>query len=344
MKNSTINAPDTEIHSAVEGTEPKVSVVIPTYNRPDMVCRAIESVRAQTYLDWELIVVDDCSPDDGLTEVAVDAIGDPRIRYSRNEVNRKLPGSRNAGARLARGNYIAFLDDDDEWLPEKLERQVAVFENSDNARLGAVISWIYHIDEIGQYFALGQERFDGDIYEKLLGTTDLTTTGSCLMISRSVLDSDIYHDDTFAAYEDYDYLIRISKYFDVATVDLPLVLKHEDFEGFRVWSSETKLAGEHRILDKYSNELSTRRSALAKKLSTLAVTYARANKREETMHYALATVRTRPINPSYWLLVGAALLGVRPFATLHPIVGSRDRLARIKRRFKRMTGSDVHRG
>lgn len=98
---------------------PTVSVVIPTYNRAHLVGRAIQSVLNQTYQDFEIIVVDDGSTDN--TEEVVKSFNDPRIRYIRHDQNRGGSAARNTGIKMARGEYIAFQDSDDEWLPEKLE-------------------------------------------------------------------------------------------------------------------------------------------------------------------------------------------------------------------------------
>jgi len=101
---------------------PEVSVIIPTYNRAQCIKRAIQSVIDQTFRDVEIIVVDDGSTDD--TEESVKSISDQRISYIRCEMNRGSGAARNEGLKVAQGNYIAFLDSDDEWLPAKLSRQV----------------------------------------------------------------------------------------------------------------------------------------------------------------------------------------------------------------------------
>jgi glycosyltransferase involved in cell wall biosynthesis len=104
---------------------PRVSVIIPTYNRADMVGDAIQSVLDQTYSDWELIVVDDGSTDN--TGDVVARYEDERIRHI-HQANRKLPGARNTGIRAAHGELIAFLDSDDLFLPRKLAQQVAFLD------------------------------------------------------------------------------------------------------------------------------------------------------------------------------------------------------------------------
>jgi Glycosyl transferase family 2 len=112
-------------------TPPAVSVILPTYQRRDWVCRAVRSVFAQRYSDWELIVVDDGSTDG--TGEALRAFG-PRLRYLWQE-NRGVSAARNAGLRLARGEIVAFLDSDDRWLPDHLETVVAVLERRPDAVL-----------------------------------------------------------------------------------------------------------------------------------------------------------------------------------------------------------------
>jgi len=108
------------------GSVPKVSVVIPTRNRAGLVCQAVESVFRQTYRDFELIVIDDASTDE--TRPALSEFGD-RIRYIYCS-KQGASGARNQGVKAARGSLIAFLDADDIWMPDKLERQVSVLENA----------------------------------------------------------------------------------------------------------------------------------------------------------------------------------------------------------------------
>ncbi len=100
-----------------------VSIIMPSYNTGNYIAETIRSVQAQTYENWELIIVDDCSTDD--TDQVVSGFDDSRIRYFKNEVNSGAAVSRNRALREAKGRWIAFLDSDDLWLPEKLERQLA---------------------------------------------------------------------------------------------------------------------------------------------------------------------------------------------------------------------------
>lgn len=103
-----------------------VSVIMPTYNCGRFIAESIRSVIAQTYTNWELIIVDDCSTDDTAERVA--GFDDPRISYQRNTRNMGAALTRNKALREAQGRYIAFLDADDVWAPEKLTRQIAFME------------------------------------------------------------------------------------------------------------------------------------------------------------------------------------------------------------------------
>ena len=113
---------------------PLVSIITPCYNAAPFISQAIESVLAQSFGDWEMIIVDDCSSDDSLSIIQKYARIDSRIRYLRTD---KPSGSptlpRNMGIKEAKGRYIAFLDSDDIWLPNKLSDQLKVFEKSEVA-------------------------------------------------------------------------------------------------------------------------------------------------------------------------------------------------------------------
>jgi len=102
--------------------QPLVSVVIPTYNRGHTIGGAIDSVMQQSLTDLEIIVIDDCSTDN--TAAVIHSLSSQQVRYYRNDVNLRGGGSRNKGVTLARGKFIAFLDSDDEWTPEKLALQM----------------------------------------------------------------------------------------------------------------------------------------------------------------------------------------------------------------------------
>ena len=106
-----------------------VSIIMPSYNTESFIAESIQSVIAQSYKDWELIIVDDCSPDN-TDDVVKPYLADARIRYLKNEKNSGTAVSRNRALREARGKWIAFLDSDDLWMPDKLRKQIRFMENN----------------------------------------------------------------------------------------------------------------------------------------------------------------------------------------------------------------------
>ena len=107
----------------------QVSIIMPSYNTGRFIGEAIESVLAQSYSNWELIIVDDCSTDN-TDDVVYQYLSDVRIRYIKNETNSGAAVSRNRALREAKGKWIAFLDSDDLWEPDKLKKQIAFMENN----------------------------------------------------------------------------------------------------------------------------------------------------------------------------------------------------------------------
>ena len=150
-----------------------VSIIMPTYNCARFIRESIDSVLAQTYTNWELIIVDDSSTDNTAEMIA--NFNDPRIHYLRNEQNEGAALTRNKALRAVKGRYIAFLDSDDLWHPDKLERQIAFMEQNGYA-------FTYHeyteIDEssnpIGIYVSGKKHVRPFDMYAK--GTFSFSST------------------------------------------------------------------------------------------------------------------------------------------------------------------------
>jgi len=200
---------------------PVVSVVIPTYNRAEIIGRAIRSVQAQTFEDWELIVVDDASEDE--TEEVVAAFEDTRIRYIQHVENRGGAAARNTGIRNSRGEYIAFLDSDDEWLPQKLEGQIRVFEKASES-VGLVYTGM--IRKKDEYTKRKPPVYSGWIEEKLYLENVI---GSCSVgvIKSNVTNEVGYFDKKLDSAQDKDYWLRVSKVFKIEFSKGCHVIKHE---------------------------------------------------------------------------------------------------------------------
>lgn len=197
---------------------PRVSVVIPVFNRAAAVGRAIESVLVQTCQDFEIVVVDDGSTDGSAAAVA--AFADRRIKLVRHERNRGGSAARNTGIQASSAPYIAFLDSDDEWLPTKLERQLEVFERS-NERLGLVYTgaeWVFVDGTVirpSPCRPVGLTR--ALLTENVIGETSLG------MVRRSVFDTIGGFDESLPSCQDMDLWLRICERFHAGVVPEALV-------------------------------------------------------------------------------------------------------------------------
>ncbi len=196
-----------------------VSVVIPTFNRVSRVMEAVQSVRSQTFQDWELIVVDDGSTDE--TEAAVRRVGDPRIRcapISHGGVSR----ARNVGIRMSRYSWLGFLDSDDLWDPRKLERQLEALESEPDRRVAYTNEiWIRngrHLNPKKKH-----RKFSGWMFRPSLALCLISP--SSVLLHRSVLSEIGLFDESFWVCEDYELWLRLTSRFPVLFLDQALITK-----------------------------------------------------------------------------------------------------------------------
>jgi len=198
---------------------PSVSVIIPTHNRANLVDRAIKSVLSQTFEDFEIIVVDDASSDD--TEQAIKRFKDRRIRYVRHHENMGAPATRNTGIRMARGDYIGLLDDDDEWVATKLEKQVNRFKESSGGT-GVVYSGFEVIDQNGRIVQTMFPEFRGNLCMRLLERNMIGGSSIPLIKSECFNDVELF-DVELKSCQDWDIWLRISKQYEFDFVPEVLV-------------------------------------------------------------------------------------------------------------------------
>ena len=206
---------------AAERPAPTVSVVIPTFNRGALLDEAIHSVLAQTFDDLELIVVDDGSTDD--TRRRVEAHRDPRVRYL-HQRNTGLAAARNAGIQAARGSYVAFLDDDDSWQPDKLRRQMELL--SARPDVAAVHTGFRWVDQRGAPLDMEyrRPRSRGSLYEDLMFGNVISGSGSSVLVRASCFGKAGMFDPALRAREDQDLWRRLALAgCEFACVDEPLV-------------------------------------------------------------------------------------------------------------------------
>lgn len=195
-----------------------VSVVIPVFNRPDFLKEAIDSVLSQSYANNEIIVVDDGSTD--ATASVIDSYGDS-VKKIRQD-NKGVSSARNAGIRASKFDLISFLDSDDLWMKNKLERQVSFFEENRDAiicQTGEV--WVRKGKKVNP--CKKHEKQSGMIFEQSLHLC--LVSPSAVMLRKAVFDDFGYFNENFPACEDYDLWLRISCAAPIYLLDENLVIK-----------------------------------------------------------------------------------------------------------------------
>lgn len=235
----------------------KVTVVIPTYSRPDLVQRAIESVLNQTLTDYRCVVVDDNSPGTE-TERTVKSYESDKLAYVSHNENRGSGAARNTGIKHAESEYVAFLDDDDEWLPEKLEKQVALFDTL-GEEYGLIYCWMDYIDGEGKVSRRYRPKHRGDVLPQVL---DGQRIGACstLLVRTHVTEEIDGFDESLARGVDGDFIRRVCRNYMVDYVPETLVRYHTGHGHQRITRYDQQgirnaIVGKHNKLEKFSDEL-----------------------------------------------------------------------------------------
>ena len=196
---------------------PEVSVVLPVFNGEDVIGRALRSIQAQTFTDFEIIVVDDGSTDRTADSVA--DLANDRLTLIKHACNRGAAAARNTGITAARGRRIAFLDSDDTWNQEKLARQIELLERSPRTVKACATGYRLHKNgrELVFSLKLAPEQFRREI---LFGC--MISPGSTLVVDRDVFDNIGMFDELFRRLEDWDWLLRFTRAYEMVFVPLPL--------------------------------------------------------------------------------------------------------------------------
>ena len=198
-------------------TRPEISVIVPVYNRRALLSRALASVAAQTFRDFEVIVVDDGSTDSPCDAVAACRI--ENLRLVRHDKNRGAAAARNSGIAAARGEWIAFLDSDDTWEPDKLAVQIAGIKTS--SRRTRVNCTGYNLCRKGHSETICLNLRAGEFATFILWGCNISP-GSSLLAHREVFDQVGPFDEDLRRLEDWDWLLRLSRHYDVAFIPIPL--------------------------------------------------------------------------------------------------------------------------
>ncbi len=224
----------------------KISVIIPTYNRRHTLERAIDSVLSQTFKPFEIIIVDDGS-EDGTRNWLQEAY--PSIKYI-YQPNNGVSSARNKGIRSSRGSWIALLDSDDEWMPEKLEDQV-IFINENPGSLFCHTNEIWIRNGVRVNQMKKHKKYGGDIFKYCLDMCRISPSSS--LIKKEVFEDVGLFDESLTVCEDYDLWLRITANYTILFLDRPLIKKYgghadqlsrvpEGIEQYRIQSLEKILS------------------------------------------------------------------------------------------------------
>jgi len=199
---------------------PLVSIIIPTFNRAHTIERALRSVMAQSLQDFEILIVDDASTDS--TAAVLAQFDDARIQYFHHNKNRFAGAARNTGMEAATGKYIAFLDSDDAWLPEKLERQVGLLEGFDQDCGCSYTGVIINSERGLKKHTINQPSWRGDVLQAYLLDKFVIWTPTFLFRSELLQQTGPF-DTSLVRAEDIDFYLRMLQKCKLSCVPEPMV-------------------------------------------------------------------------------------------------------------------------
>lgn len=222
-----------------------ISIIMPTYNRASTISKAIQSVLEQTYEEWELLVIDDCSTDQ--TEEVVQKFTDPRIHYYRLEENSGACVARNKGIEEAKGDFITFLDSDNEYLNTKLERQLGLIleKNADMVCCRYKLIKYDTLREVGifpkDYDVLNDTEYESR-YKWLLAYGEQGWTDTNTLFAKCKAVKTIMFDAGLPRWQDYDFAIRFSQKYEIVFQNEVLVNSYLMKDSISVQSDKLKTA------------------------------------------------------------------------------------------------------
>ena len=279
---------------------PRVSVVIPTHKRPELMARAVQSVLDQSCRDFEVIIVDDNArgfPEQQATEnLIAERFNDPRIRYIVNETRLGGAEARNIGIREARGDYIAFLDDDEDWMPEKLSKQVSMLDTA-ALDVGVIDTGFYDWKKNGKV-RIVRPKMQGWILESLLRKTGGRAPKLSTMLCRksALLEAGLF-DPELRARQDYDLYIRLARLCRFESVKEPLSNKRSDAHGRISGNPDNIVQGFAGVYRKIAKDLQTNPKTHAIYLLKYARALSSAGRRTEAREKYFQAFRLWRFNP-----------------------------------------------
>jgi glycosyltransferase involved in cell wall biosynthesis len=311
----------------------KVDVIITTYNRSEFLESAIKSVLNQTFQNLSIVIVDDASEDG--TQGAIKSFGHPKIRYIKHKTRRGEAGARNTAILNSNSEYVAFLDDDDEWYPEKLQMEVELLDNSDQ-KVGGIYTGYIRVDN-GNGRVLGEKIPEkrGDLYPDM-GLENVIGGPSTVLLRRKCFERVGLFDESIGYGTDWDMWIRILKEFHFDYIDKPLV-KYRVHENQMTKNLEITTRGLEKVLAKNRSLFVSDRKNFSSFYSSLGYDYREIGKLGKGSKALLKAILVYPFQSKYYTdllkMIGILILGRKNFLRMRELKAGA--LARFSRREKK---------
>jgi len=292
----------------------KVSVIIPTYNRAEFLRSAIVSALNQTFKDIEMIVADDKSTDH--TREVVRSFKDKRIKYIMNENNMGPSATRNSAILASKGEYIAFLDDDDEWIPEKLQKQVELLDKSPPNICG-VYSDRLIIDRLSNKIVsegLQSNKVRGNLLSQLAMRNQINTC--TVLVKKKCLDEVGLFDETISYMEDRDLWIRLSLNWDFEYINEPLTRTFVHKQGHLSARLKEQIKGRETLLTRYSNLFNQDKKTWSKLHLLQGAQYCQLKDMKKGRKNFVRGIKIYPLNFYAYFHLLSALLGTNAYQRL----------------------------
>jgi len=285
---------------------PKVSVIIPTHNRAESLRSAITSVLNQTFQDFEIIIIDDASKDH--TREVITNFNDTRIKAIHNQGSKGAAGSRNIGIMNASHEYIAFLDDDDEWLPEKLKIQTCLLDNSP-PEVGGIYTYSF-IKEKASGRVLSIWNYEIKEFSK-----ENVITTSSVLLRRECFEKCGLFDENMPTSSDYDMWIRISKKYSFNIINNTLV-NYYIHENSLTFNNEKKIRGLEILFEKHDDFFKEDYKEYSRQYLILGVCYCFKGELQKGRKAFRKAIKMDPFEIRNYFNLTFSLLGAKRFKKL----------------------------
>lgn len=276
--------------SYINTGHPLVSVIIPTHNRANLIGRAINSVLVQTYRNFEIIIIDDAS-NDNTEEIVKEFLKNNNIIYLRHNCTKGGGAARNTGIRASNGELIALLDDDDEWLNDKLEKQVQAIMTLSHDWGGIYCGYYKIIDkEIKKVEVFKKGNLKKDLLKEQL---DIGSSSTLIFIKKIILEIGLF-DENFERNQDFDLLVRFFRKYKLFSLKEPLVNIYS--RNYNIPDGELMARVKHKYISKYNSDIYEYGKDIGNEIIAIqwievAFIFAKEKKLARNLHYIRKSIK-----------------------------------------------------